>query len=698
MAEHFGRRGLLVLISDLYEEPDAVIEAIGPLRFRGNDLAVFHLLDPAELDFSFTEPSAFEDLESGEQIPIVPDALADQYKELVQAHINALRERFSANRIDYTMLNTSMPLDHALFSYLSTRERLSRVRVPMSFLTPLFLVGLAGLAIPVILHLIQKERKNVVQFPSLMFLRRIPYQSVRRRRIRHWLLLFMRLAALALIVLAFARPFLRRTEIAAGASGAREVVILLDRSYSMGYGGKWAQAITAAERAINGLAPADRASIVLFSSNTEVALRSAADRGRLLAAVAGVQPGAGGTRFGPALKLAGSILGESAVPRREAVLISDFQRGGWQGGEGVRLPDGAVLTPVVITDTGKRNLAIAPVSLQQSEFQNQQRITVTTGAVNHTDVAGVERRDQPRNRRPRDPVPARQHRGPGIGVDHVRSRHRRRPQRACDGASRRRRARRATTCFHFVVSPEDPVDVIIAERGERPGSGRNTSLYLTRAVAVSETPRIDAKVRQADSLSNEDLAAASVVILNDAPIAQTTAERLQAIRSARRRVVHHRRRAGELAVGRRHPARACLAPLSIDRAGAAARARRARVRSSALRSVPRAADGRLRVGALLWLSQRDARTGQLDAGAFRRWAAGAARASCRDRPGVDVDLDARHDVDRPRPQAGVRALRSSHHPLSGCAIVSRGPGGRSATSSTRGCRRRREDPTSRASR
>ena len=210
----------------------------------------------------------------------------------------------------------------------------------MSFLTPLFLVGLAGLAIPVILHLIQKERKNVVQFPSLMFLRRIPYQSVRRRRIRHWLLLFMRLAALALIVLAFARPFLRRTEIAAGASGAREVVILLDRSYSMGYGGKWAQALAAAERAINGLTPADRASIVLFSSNTEVALRSAADRGRLLAAVSGLKPGAGATRYGPALKLAGSILSESALPRREAILISDFQRSGWQGGEGVRLPDG----------------------------------------------------------------------------------------------------------------------------------------------------------------------------------------------------------------------------------------------------------------------------------------------------------------------------------------------------------------------
>jgi uncharacterized protein (DUF58 family) len=128
MAEHFGRRGLLILISDLYEEPDEVVEAIGPLRFRGNDLAVFHVLDPAELDFSFREPSAFEDLESGDQIPIVPDALAEQYKALVQAHVNALQERFSANRIDYTLLNTSSPLDHALFSYLSTRERLGRVR------------------------------------------------------------------------------------------------------------------------------------------------------------------------------------------------------------------------------------------------------------------------------------------------------------------------------------------------------------------------------------------------------------------------------------------------------------------------------------------------------------------------------------------------------------------------------------------
>jgi len=128
MAEHFGRRGLLVLISDLYEEPDAVMEAIGPLRFRGNDMIVFHVMDEAELNFGFTDPSAFEDLESGEQIPIVPTALADQYRSLVQAHISALTERFSANRVDYSLVSTSKPLDHALFTYLSTRERLMRTR------------------------------------------------------------------------------------------------------------------------------------------------------------------------------------------------------------------------------------------------------------------------------------------------------------------------------------------------------------------------------------------------------------------------------------------------------------------------------------------------------------------------------------------------------------------------------------------
>lgn len=128
MAEHFGHKGVLVIVSDLYEDPEAVIEAIKPLRYRGNDLIVFHVLDPAEIDFNFNETSSFQDLESGEQIPVVPSALAEQYRSLIHEHIAALTSRFSQNRVDYALINTSTPLDYALFKYLSARQRLSRVR------------------------------------------------------------------------------------------------------------------------------------------------------------------------------------------------------------------------------------------------------------------------------------------------------------------------------------------------------------------------------------------------------------------------------------------------------------------------------------------------------------------------------------------------------------------------------------------
>jgi uncharacterized protein (DUF58 family) len=128
MAEHFKRRGILVLISDFYEEPDAVLDALKPLKFIGNDLIVFHVLDPAEIDFGYEDASSFEDLESGEQLPVVPQSLAEEYRALVHAHIEALTTKFSEHRIDYTLLNTAEPLDRALFSYLSSRERLMRVR------------------------------------------------------------------------------------------------------------------------------------------------------------------------------------------------------------------------------------------------------------------------------------------------------------------------------------------------------------------------------------------------------------------------------------------------------------------------------------------------------------------------------------------------------------------------------------------
>jgi uncharacterized protein (DUF58 family) len=128
LAEHFKRRSVLVLISDFYEDPNLVLDAIKPLRFLGNELIVFHVLDRAEIDFTFEDASSFEDLETGEQLPVVPESFGDEYRRLIAEHSNALAAKFSEHRIDYTLLNTSKPLDHALFSYLSSRERLMRVR------------------------------------------------------------------------------------------------------------------------------------------------------------------------------------------------------------------------------------------------------------------------------------------------------------------------------------------------------------------------------------------------------------------------------------------------------------------------------------------------------------------------------------------------------------------------------------------
>jgi uncharacterized protein (DUF58 family) len=128
LTERLRRRGILVVISDLYDEPEAVANAVRPLRYRGHDVIVFHVLDPAELDFPFTEAVSFEDMETGDRMPIVPAALREQYRALVREHSASLGRLFTDSRIDYALFNTAVPLDHALFHYLSARERLSRAR------------------------------------------------------------------------------------------------------------------------------------------------------------------------------------------------------------------------------------------------------------------------------------------------------------------------------------------------------------------------------------------------------------------------------------------------------------------------------------------------------------------------------------------------------------------------------------------
>jgi hypothetical protein len=382
----------------------------------------------------------------------------------------------------------------------------------MSFLAPLFFAGLAALAIPVLIHLIQRERKNIVPFPSLMFVRRIPYSSIRRRRIHNRALLALRLLALALVVAAFARPFLRGTGLSAAAGGARDVVVLLDRSYSMGHGDQWSRAQRAAVDAVSALSNGDRGTLVLFASSAEVAVQATEDEARLQSEINATQPSASATRYGPALKLAGSLLATSNLPRREVVLISDFQRAGWSPADGLRLPAGTTLTPVPVQADGARNLAVTPITVQRESVSGQDRVTITAGVLNRSDqaITGAPIALELDGHVAQNATVSVQPFGSASTTFPpvtLASPNTRAVIRIGDDALGRDNA------FHFVLSPPRPVSVtlVVSPRG-----ARDVNLYLSRALAIGESPRFQVTTQPVDAVTEEALAGSRVVIVNDA--------------------------------------------------------------------------------------------------------------------------------------------------------------------------------------
>ena len=122
------RAGIVVLVTDCYEQPDALGRAVDALRMHGHDLIVFHVVDPAERELPGDDDTTFEDVESGNLLPLKPRALRDTYQSLVRAHHEALQSRFAAAGADYVHLDTSEPLDRALHAYLDARLTRGRVR------------------------------------------------------------------------------------------------------------------------------------------------------------------------------------------------------------------------------------------------------------------------------------------------------------------------------------------------------------------------------------------------------------------------------------------------------------------------------------------------------------------------------------------------------------------------------------------
>jgi uncharacterized protein (DUF58 family) len=116
------RRGIMTVISDFYAEPERVVKAMLPLRTHGDELILFHILDPQELRPAFRDSALVIDMESGEDIEVTPEYLKNEYRQKIDAHVAEMKSQAQSAGIDYFMLDTSQPLDAALRDYLLVRQ------------------------------------------------------------------------------------------------------------------------------------------------------------------------------------------------------------------------------------------------------------------------------------------------------------------------------------------------------------------------------------------------------------------------------------------------------------------------------------------------------------------------------------------------------------------------------------------------
>jgi hypothetical protein len=117
------RRGLVLVLSDFYEKPETIIKTVEPLRYKGNEVVLFHILDPQEIAPKFREPVLLVDLEdSASALEVSPEYARHDYKRKIDAHIEALGSQARSHGLDYFLMNTSRPLDEGLREYLFIRQ------------------------------------------------------------------------------------------------------------------------------------------------------------------------------------------------------------------------------------------------------------------------------------------------------------------------------------------------------------------------------------------------------------------------------------------------------------------------------------------------------------------------------------------------------------------------------------------------
>src|SRR5262249_24943553 len=121
LQEFLRRRGLIAAISDFWDTPEKIINTVAPLRFKGNELVLLHVLDPEEIRPKLKHPVLMEDMETGHTLEVAPDYAAKEYRHKIDAHLEDLKSRAKGSGLDYFLIDTSRPLDDALREYLAIR-------------------------------------------------------------------------------------------------------------------------------------------------------------------------------------------------------------------------------------------------------------------------------------------------------------------------------------------------------------------------------------------------------------------------------------------------------------------------------------------------------------------------------------------------------------------------------------------------
>src|SRR5580692_8594934 len=121
--EFLKRRGIVVVMSDFYEQPEQIVKVVEPLRYRGNEVVLFHILDPNELAPKFRDPVLLQDVEDDSAMEVSPDYARNEYKAKIDEHMRMLSEKARAAGLDYVFMNTAKPLDEGLRNFLAFRQR-----------------------------------------------------------------------------------------------------------------------------------------------------------------------------------------------------------------------------------------------------------------------------------------------------------------------------------------------------------------------------------------------------------------------------------------------------------------------------------------------------------------------------------------------------------------------------------------------